>query len=113
MINMELARQRNLDYKSIKKINKIYKKLAKIIDKENKSEDAHTSVRFMIEAYEYQLQELWKFPLNPNFHRYSYRLDKCTCAKMDNMEYIGTPYRSVSENCPYHAIGYAGNNDDA
>jgi hypothetical protein len=50
---------------------------------------------------EFDLQELWGFPLDINFHRW-YDIPKCSCPKMDNSENIGTKYRIISGACPIH-----------
>lgn len=46
-------------------------------------------------------QRLWGFPEDSNYHP-SHLLSPCICAKMDNEERLGTPYRVVTKGCPIH-----------
>lgn len=49
---------------------------------------------------EFELQDLWGFPRNANFHRFWER-PKCGCPRMDNEDWY--PHRSViSGDCPLH-----------
>lgn len=50
---------------------------------------------------EFELQDLWKFERNANFHRFWER-PKCGCPRMDNMDWY--PYKSViSGGCKVHS----------
>lgn len=49
---------------------------------------------------EFELQDLWGFPLDANYHRF-WEYPKCTCPKMDNADWY--PHRSViQKDCPLH-----------
>ena len=52
---------------------------------------------------QYELQASWKFPKNADYHP-SHRLSKCVCAKLDNDEKLGTPYRVLTKGCPIHDV---------
>lgn len=50
---------------------------------------------------EFELQRLWKFPLDKKFHRF-WDYHKCECPKMDNDDAWPTGYYVVAGNCPLH-----------
>lgn len=102
IINENLLRAKgafeNLD--SIKKLHiekfKIFKKMEKTNDVEKLRNLANN-----IESIEYQLQELWCFPKDKNYH-FWFDVPKCTCPMSDNMENRGTENRVIDKNCPIH-----------
>ncbi len=55
-----------------------------------------------IEKLEFELQRLWGFPEDANFHRYWLSLDKCKCPQ-DNLDiiYFGRG-KIINMNCPLH-----------
>lgn len=50
---------------------------------------------------EFELQRLWKFDLNANFHRF-WEAPKCTCPVLDNRERLGYDGGITSKDCPLH-----------
>ena len=50
---------------------------------------------------EFELQDLYKFKRNTNFHRF-WELPKCTCPKLDNYESYGTKYYIIDTKCIIH-----------
>ena len=50
---------------------------------------------------EFKQQEAWGFPKSESQHNW-YKVPKCTCPKLDNADYRGTPYRIYSDDCPIH-----------
>lgn len=58
-------------------------------------------LRDEITELDFQLQELWKFGRNLNFHRF-FDLPHCRCPKMDNQDSLGTDYRVIAFDCPLH-----------
>jgi len=59
------------------------------------------SLAEIVTEYDYQLQELWGFGRNKNFHKF-WELPHCTCPRHDNMDRIGTPYAIINRNCILH-----------
>jgi hypothetical protein len=53
------------------------------------------------EALEFEQQALWGFPQDSSYHMW-FTFPGCTCAKMDNMDRRGTPYRLIDVACPVH-----------
>ena len=54
-----------------------------------------------VEQLEFALQKAWKFAPSSRMHRW-FEVPKCSCAKLDNMERLGTGYRIITESCPVH-----------
>lgn len=52
----------------------------------------------------FELQDLWGFQRNADFHKTHY-LPHCTCPKIDNDVMVGTPQRYIAEGCPLHDRG--------
>lgn len=57
----------------------------------------------IVNDIEFDLQELWGFALDENFHEW-YLVPKCTCPKLDNIDRRGTKYRIFSGDCPIHGV---------
>lgn len=56
----------------------------------------------IVESLEYSMQAMWKFRRDRTYHTHVWRLEDCTCAKMDNRERMGSPLKSITSTCPYH-----------
>ena len=58
-----------------------------------------------IEKLEFELQRLWGFPEDANFHRYWLSLDSCICPRMDNLDiiYFGRG-KIINSKCPIHGV---------
>lgn len=63
-----------------------------------------SNVVAIVEHLEYTLQSLWDFPLDNKFHRYWFEVEACKCAKMDNMDLIGTGHKVYNKECTYHGV---------
>lgn len=57
----------------------------------------------MVRGLEFTMQALWKFPQNPNFHRYQFNIVGCECPKLDNEDAIGSKYRWYNSDCKIHS----------
>ena len=55
----------------------------------------------IITQVEFQLQKLWKFNQNEDYHRW-FEIPKCSCPKIDNSDYLGSGYRVVNPDCIVH-----------
>lgn len=100
-INMVLAEFQGLTETDHKHLQVLYNNLDALM---TSPEDFSDPVG-MIEVIEYNLQKVWKFPQNKDFHKYWFRIKGCTCPKSDNRTYIGTEYRLMNTNCPWHNPG--------
>lgn len=96
-INKALAKQRQLPEGSIVAIEVLHQILKQILARPGLSNDPVKE----IESLEYTLQMLWGFPVDPNFHTYWYKIDGCTCPKLDNEDHFGHS-RIIDNNCKWH-----------
>lgn len=74
----------------------VYSKIEKTSDKQELKKLAN-----LITEIEFNLQELWKFPKDKNFHKF-WETPKCLCPKMDNMDSYPHGYYIISSDCPLH-----------
>lgn len=56
----------------------------------------------MIEDIEFEMQELWHFNQDRNYHRYWKYIKDCTCPKMDNEDRMYFGRRIISRDCKWH-----------
>ena len=50
---------------------------------------------------EFELQKLWGFPLDKNYHRF-WEVPACICPAMDNYDRYPTGYYVINSSCPVH-----------
>lgn len=50
---------------------------------------------------EFELQRLWNFPQDKEFHKYWLSVGHCSCPPLDNLERIGYG-RIINLDCPVH-----------
>lgn len=55
----------------------------------------------LVETIEYELQSLWGFKKDKNYHEW-FKVPQCQCPKVDNSERVGTPYPIYNKSCPIH-----------
>lgn len=101
-VNLQLARERGISEADLEKLNILHEELEEIVD----DPELHDNPKERIEAIEYQLQRLWKFPEDRDFHTHWSRLKGCTCdsRSMDNMELRGAGVRAIEPHCPWHGF---------
>lgn len=102
MINKKLAEKMNLNEDIIKKIEELHLKRK---DYYNRMEiapvdDLKEWDRLLTEL-EYDLQELWGFPMDSKYHKFWER-PHCLCPKMDNRDRYPSGYYVINEECPLH-----------
>lgn len=102
-LNDKLAKLNNVSDENIAKIVKahIFKLKQFELMEQTDNKCLLKSLADVIEQIEYELQELWGFAKDKNFHRW-FDVPKCTCPKLDNEERIGTSYRIIAVHCPVH-----------
>lgn len=109
MINMELAVARGISDDDIKRIEECHKfrevtegAFSLIADGQGRGvpHDIKDLLKFW-RANEAELQQLWKFPIDPTYYKEFY-IPGCLCPKEDNEMYVGTHYRYINRTCPLH-----------
>lgn len=96
--NEKLADEKGLSAEDRVLLDQLYEHLYSVIAH---PEDFVSPVT-LVQDIENDLQRLWGFEVDATKHKYWYQIRGCTCAKMDNKELWGTPYRVYSQDCPYH-----------
>lgn len=95
ILNNNLIKQQGLDEKTVRLIEEKHSELNQIIDMldtlewsdENRGQILQLTDN--IELIEFQLQKLWGFPQDKNYHTHWLRNSKCSCPYLDNMDYWG------------------------
>jgi len=105
-INKELVKKQGVSKQDISKINRLHEIRDDYIarmKKLNPKKEQYLLRLFssFITEINYQLQELWGFDRNKNYHRDWY-LPHCICPKMDNDDMYGTDYQVITDKCPIH-----------
>lgn len=99
-VNMKLAEERGVLDK-VSEMNELYKELQKLLQYSPEFSNTEKVIE-RVEEIEFELQDLWEFGKDRNYHKYWYRLNGCTCPKMDNEDRFGTDLRSHAPDCPWH-----------
>lgn len=100
ILNENLVKRQRITEETIVKLHAVYDKLNDVIEN---PENFNNPVE-LIQEMEFELQALWKFPIDADFHAHWLRIKGCECPKMDNRERMGTPYRIYSVFCPWHGL---------
>ena len=103
MINQNLVNRQKVSAEDVKKIVKlqtIRKYFYDFIELSNDKEEIRRLDK-IITQIEFQLQKLWGFPQNRNFHRW-FDVPKCSCPKWDNADSLGSDFRIINHSCILH-----------
>jgi len=108
-LNQHLLLKNNVSKENQEKIVKKYDELKNLFDELKKNEQKIKENKKLafeyinkIQDLEFELQELWGFDQNPNYHRYWHLNPICQCPRMDNNDYFGVDRRIYSSDCPLH-----------
>lgn len=102
MINMALAKRRNLSKKRIKKINRLQALRDWLYNAMRTCEAEYlpTFSRWVTET-EFKLQKAWRFEMDQAHHKF-WNLPRCTCPKMDNDDRYPQGNYIYNAKCPVH-----------
>ncbi len=56
----------------------------------------------LLESLEYNMQRVWKFEQNQEYHSWWYKIPHCKCPKMDNADPLYSGRRIISGDCVIH-----------
>ena len=103
-INPAFCIKQNITDKDLRKIKQIHIKRLKLFDKIEAENDVVVlhELANKVTDIDFELQDAWGFERDINYHTLWYRTPKCSCAKMDNDDFIGTKYNSINDACPLH-----------
>lgn len=101
MINMQLANERKLSDEDIKNI--IYRQKYRETLAEMYTSGKYSARLYQEEwtANEFELQKLWGFPEDQQYHKF-WKMQGCTCPKMDNEDAYPTGFYVNNGSCPLH-----------
>jgi len=102
IINLELAKKRNLSESDIQTLEYLHKRLHTILTRPEMIDEDNSIIVKLIESIEYTLQLIWGFSLDKDFHRYWNEVKGCSCAKEDNYDMIGLDIRYIATDCIFH-----------
>lgn len=102
IINSRLVANQNLELEDLIKIEKLHMVRNCYLTLMENTDDSVELKRLslFITQIDFQLQKLWKFKVDSNYHRF-WELPKCQCSILDNREKYGTG-RYYNPNCPIH-----------
>jgi hypothetical protein len=80
----------------------LYNLFESIKDKDELTKEEALAYIGDIEDIEFEMQKNWNFDHDRNMHSNWYRDPNCSCAKLDNQDYLGTELRSYSGGCKIH-----------
>lgn len=102
-LNQALVQRNNVSVEKLEKIKKLHLKKHEIFEEmqEETSVELLKSYAKLVETIEYELQSLWGFTKDKNFHQW-YSVPHCKCPKKDNMQRQGTPYQIYNQHCVIH-----------
>jgi len=102
ILNNRLIQDRELSQETVDKIEAVHKELEELLA--TKLEDIENIENYVLDisALEYELQHLWGFSQDSNYHSWWFMDPKCKCPKMDNEDMLGTKYSIYSSDCPLH-----------
>lgn len=105
-INKSLAEEKGLTDDALLKIQELYflREATKDLMAKVENLDLLPGLADVLTDLEFQLQDLWGFGRNPNYHNW-FDVPRCTCPKMDNKDSLGSSTRYHDGICPVHSHG--------
>ena len=103
-LNQNLVARNNVSYTSQIQLCELYDKLEVLLlssKGELLTRADYDIVSDKVTELEFELQRLWGFPQDKEFHKYWLNIGSCTCPKMDNMDRLGYG-RIINLGCPVH-----------
>lgn len=102
-LNRSLAVQQKLSQAEVDVLKYLHAGKDNVMSQMKATDDKHLLKMFgkMITLIEFELQRVWKFPLDEKFHRFWY-VPKCTCPKMDNDDRYPSGHYVINLSCPVH-----------
>ena len=103
-LNQNLVARNNVSYASQLKLCELYDKLEVLLlssKGELLTRADYDIISDKVTVLEFELQRLWGFPQDKEFHRYWLNIGNCTCPKMDSLERLGYG-RIINLGCPVH-----------
>ena len=103
-LNQNLVARNNVSYTSQIQLCKLYDELDALLETsklEGLTRADYDIVSDKVTELEFELQRLWGFPQDKEFHRYWLSVGHCKCGAIDNLERLGYG-RIINLGCPIH-----------
>lgn len=98
VLNEKLVQRQGITETGAQEILNLHAELQDIV----KNPENYNNPVELIREIEFRLQELWKLPLDENFHSHWLSIKGCECPTIDNYERMGTQNKVISGACPWH-----------
>jgi hypothetical protein len=106
ILNNDLIQEQGLTQEEVNALERLHYELEEELQKPIEEIKDIQAYNDNIMAIEYELQRLWHFPQDSNYHTWWFKDPKCLCGSMDNSDMIGTKYRTINGDCPLHGGQY-------
>lgn len=103
-LNKNLIARNNVPYSSQLQLCELYDKLEALLlssKDELLTRADYDVISEQVTELEFELQRLWNFPQDKEFHKYWLSVGHCSCPPLDNLERLGYG-RIINLNCPIH-----------
>ena len=103
-LNQNLIARNNVSYTSQIQLCTLYDKLEVLLlssKGELLTRADYDIISDKVTKLEFELQRLWGFPQDEEFHKYWLNIGNCTCPKMDSLDRLGYG-RIINLDCPVH-----------
>lgn len=104
-LNEKLLEKQGVSAEATSELLKVYERLDEVLTSSYQTGDIPTLKKIAeeIEQIEFELQRLWNFPQDANYHSYWFRINRCTCPRHDNVDpmFFGGG-KIIMGNCPIH-----------
>ena len=105
ILNDSLVHDKGVSASKVEAIKQVHQ-LKNVIFTMADNTDNIDALRMLANMYtniEFQLQDLWGFHKNIDFHSF-WKFPKCTCPQLDNEDALGTEYHVYNADCPIHGF---------
>lgn len=104
-LNLSLLKSLRVSDRSLNKLKQMYIAKHLLFEKaasiDSKQIHALRALCDLYHQFEFEIQELWGFTRDINFHRF-WEFPHCICPRLDNQDAIGTKFHIYSSTCPIH-----------
>ena len=103
-LNQNLVARNNVSYEAQLQLCELYDELDALLETskvEGLARADYDIISDKVTELEFELQRLWGFPQDEEFHKYWLSVGSCSCPNMDNMDRLGYG-RIINLGCPVH-----------
>ena len=108
-LNKRLIDEQGLSDGDVEELERLHEHRARMFDKmadldPTNAEDKDTLILYshLLESLEYNMQRVWKFPQDQDYHSWWYQVPHCKCPNMDNSDVMYRGLNIYAGDCPIH-----------